>query len=186
MIFPGGSRPRSQWGFRWSVAWLVAEVPVAGGRSPSLAPLPLGRPTRTSQRNPQPGPSRVADPEPCPRPTDAGEPTDLPGWLARQGEVRSQPTKVPRAPQAEGKLAPGSRTCPVGENTFWGTTLAGAKTFPLTLATKNSKPADPRPGTWKFFQTGPGSRNPGRPGTRGSLSQGAVRLAGWLAGRGLP
>ena len=54
-VFPGGSRPRSRWGFRWSVAWPVAEVPVAGADPPSLA---LGRPTRTSQRNPWPGPSR--------------------------------------------------------------------------------------------------------------------------------
>ena len=138
-----------------SVAWPVAEVPVAGGGSP----------------------------EPRPRPTEANEPTDLPGWLARQGEVRSQPTKVPRAPQAEGKLAPGSRTCPIGENTFWGTTLAGAKTFPLTLATKNSKPAEPRPRTWKFFRTGPGSRTLDGPG-HGALSPRAP--SGWLAGRGLP
>merc|ERR1712240_560760 len=26
-VFPGGSRPRSRWGFRWSVAWPVTEVP---------------------------------------------------------------------------------------------------------------------------------------------------------------
>ena len=152
--------------------------PRRGGQIPEPRSAPPGPTDANEPTESAAWPVAGADPEPCPRPTDAGEPTDLPGWLARQGEVRSQPTKVPRAPQAEGKLAPGSRTCPVGENTFWGTTLAGAKTFPLTLATKNSKPAEPRPGTWKFFQTGPGSRNPGRPGTRGSLSQGAVGVAG--------
>ena len=125
------------------------------------------------------GPRRGGgSPEPRPRPTGANEPTDLPGWLARQGEVRSQPTKVPRSPQAEGKLVPGSRTCPIGENTFWGTTLAGAKTFPLTLATKNSKPAEPRPRTCRFFQTGPGSRTLDGPG-HGALSLPGRRRAGW-------
>merc|ERR1711867_217911 len=56
------------------------------------------------------GPRRGGgSPEPRPRPTEANEPTDSPGWLARQGEVRSQTTKVPRAPQAEGRLALGFR-----------------------------------------------------------------------------
>ena len=148
--------------------------PRRGGQIPEPRSAPPGPTDANEPTESAAWPVAGADPEPCPRPTDAGEPTDLPGWLARQGEVRSQPTKVPRAPQAEGKLVPGSRTCPIGENTFWGTTLAGAKTFPLTLATKNSKPADPRPGTWKFFQTGPGSRNPG------ALSPRAP--SGWLAG----
>ena len=158
--------------------------PRRGGQIPEPRSAPPGPTDANEPTESAAWPVAGADPEPCPGPTDAGEPTDLPGWLARQGEVRSQPTKVPRAPQAEGKLAPGSRTCPIGENTFWGTTLAGAKTFPLTLATKNSKPAEPRPRTWKFFSNRARFPNPGRPGTRGSLSPRAP--SGWLAGRGLP
>ena len=185
MIFPGGSRPRSQWGFRWSVAWLVAEVPVAGGRSPSLAPLPLGRPTRTSQRNPQPGPSRVADPEPCPRPTDAGEPTDLPGWLARQGEVRSQPTKVPRAPQAEGKLAPGSRTCPVGENTFWGDNPRGSQNFPPNSCDQEFQTGRTSSRDLEIFSNRARFPKPWTARDTG-LSLPGRRQAGWLAGGSRP
>ena len=132
-------------------------------------------------------------PEPRPRPTDAGEPTDLPGWLARQGEVRSPPTKVPRAPQAEGKLAPGSRTCPVGDNAFWGTTLAGAKTFRPTLRLTIPHWQDLVPGLGIFFKQDPPARransHPGTARDTGSFpgrqragrsrpSQGAVRLAG--------
>ena len=152
--------------------------PRRGGQIPEPRSAPPGPTDANEPTESAAWPVAGADPEPCPRPTDAGEPTDLPGWLARQGEVRSQPTKVPRAPQAEGKLAPGSRTCPIGENTFWGTTLAGAKTFPLTLATKNSKPAEPRPRTWKFFRTGPGSRTLDGPG-HGALSLPGRRRGGW-------
>ena len=50
-VFPGGSRPRSRWGFRWSVAWPVAEVPVAGADPPEPRSAPPG-------------------------PTDANEPTE--------------------------------------------------------------------------------------------------------------
>ena len=163
-VFPGGSRPRSRWGFRWSVAWPVPEVPVAGGRSPSLAPLPLGRPTRTSQRNPWPGPSRRSPsrgriPRASPQ-ADRGERANGLARLARsprRGQVSNHqsPTRPSGGREARARV---SRTCPVGDNAFWGTTLAGAKAFRPTLRLTIPDQKDLVPGLGIFFKTGPPAR----------------------------
>ena len=178
MIFPGSSRPRSQWGFRWSVAWLVREVPVAGGRSPSLAPLPLGRPTRTSQRNPQPGPSRGRTPSlALGRPTRASQRTCQAGSLAKE---RSGPSnQSPTRPSGRRETRAWFANLPDRGEHLLGDNPRGSQNFPPNSCDQEFQTGRAPSQDLEIFSNRARFSNPGRPGARGSLSQGAVRLAGW-------
>merc|ERR1711989_288957 len=138
--------------------------PSRGRIPPSLAPLPLGRPTRTSQRNPWPGPSRRSPlrgriPRASPQ-ADRGERANGLARLARsprRGQVSNHqsPTRPSGGREARARV---SRTCPVGDNAFWGTTLAGAKAFRPTLRLTIPDQKDLVPGLGIFFKTGPPAR----------------------------
>ena len=136
-VFPGGSRPRSRWGVQVVRGLARRGGPRRGGGSPR-ASLRSPWADRRERANGIRGPARRGgprrgggSPEPRPRPTEANEPTDSPGWLARQGEVRSQTTKVPRAPQAEGRLARGFREpARSGTTPFGGQPSRGPKLSP--------------------------------------------------------
>ena len=106
-----------------SVAWPVAEVPVAGADPPSLA---LGRPTRTSQR------------------------TRQAGSLAKERSGLNQPKS--HAPlRQQGSSRKGFENLPDRGQRLLGDNPRGGQNFPPNSPPNNSTPARPRPRTWKFF-----------------------------------
>merc|ERR1712240_542283 len=75
----------------------------------------------------------------------------------RRGQVSTNqsPTRPSGSREARARV---SRTCPIGDNAFWGTTLAGAKTFRPTLRLTIPHRQDLVPGLGNFFKQDPPAR----------------------------